>query len=78
MKRHTYQYREDYGAPKKNEEFLEIIGTSLSKDGMSVTLDVGALEEKYLHLIDMTGLLAKGGGKILGAKAWYQVVKAPK
>ena len=45
---------------------------------MMVTLDVGVLKEKYLHLIDMTGLLSKEGGKILGAKAWYHVVKAPK
>lgn len=78
VKRHTYQYHEAYGAPKKNEEFLEINGTTLSEDGMTVTLDVGALEEKYLHLIDMKGLRTKDGGKVLGAKAWYHVVKAPK
>ena len=78
VKRHTYQYHQGYGAPKKNEEVLKITGAKLSDDGMMVTLDVGALEEKYLHLIDMTGLLSKEGGKILGAKAWYHVVKAPK
>jgi len=78
VKRHTYQYHQGYGAPKKNEEVLKITGAKLSDDGMMVTLDVGALEEKYVHLIDMTGLLSKEGGKILGAKAWYHVVKAPK
>ena len=78
VKRHTYEYHQGYGAPKKNEEVLEITGAKLSDDGMMVTLDVGVLKEKYLHLIDMTGLLSKEGGKILGAKAWYHVVKAPK
>ena len=77
VKRHTYQYHEAYGAPKKNEELLEVAGATLSEDGMTVTLVIGALEEKYLHLIDMTGLLSKEGGKILGNKAWYHVVKAP-
>jgi glucose/arabinose dehydrogenase len=78
VKRHTYQYHEAYGAPKKNEAPVVIAGSKLSEDGMTVTLDIGALEEKYLHLIDMAGLRSQDGGKILGAKAWYHVVKAPK
>lgn len=77
VKRHTYQYHEVYGAPKKNEELLEVAGATLSEDGMTVTLAIGALEENYLHLIDMNGLLSREGGKILGNKAWYHVVKAP-
>jgi hypothetical protein len=77
VNRHTYKYHEAYGAPKKNAELLEVAGATLSEDGMTVTLVIGALEEKYLHLIDMTGLLSKEGGKILGNKAWYHVVKAP-
>lgn len=77
VKRHTYDYLQAYGAPKKDEKLLEIVGATLSGDGMTVTLDVGALKEKYLHLIDMTGLRAKDGGKVLGKKAWYHVVKAP-
>jgi len=77
VKKHTYDYHQAYGAPKKDEKPLAIAGAKLSKDSMTVTLDIGALEEKYLHLIDMTGLLSKEGDKILGAKAWYNVVKAP-
>jgi hypothetical protein len=78
VKRHTYDYHQAYGAPKKDEQVLEVKGAVLSEDGMTVTLDVGALQERYLQLIDMTGLRAKDGGKILGNKAWYHVVKAPK
>lgn len=78
VKRHTYQYHEAYGAPKKNEELLVVAGATLSEDGMTVTVDVGALAERYLHLIDMTGLLSQEGEKVLGNKAWYHVVKAPK
>jgi hypothetical protein len=78
VKRHTYQYHEAYGAPKKNEKSLEVAGTTLSSDGMTLTLDIGELEEKYVHFIDMRGLLSQDGGKILGNKAWYHVVKAPR
>jgi hypothetical protein len=78
VKRHTYQYHEAYGAPKKNEKSLDIAGATLSPDGMTVTLDIGGLEEKYIHFIDMKGLLSQDGGKILGNKAWYHVVKAPR
>lgn len=77
VKRHTYDYHQAYGAPKKDERVLEVKGADLSSDGMTLTLDLGALQEKHLHLIDMTGLLDKNGGKILGNKAWYHVVKAP-
>lgn len=78
VSRHTYAYHQAYGAPKKDEKLMEIKGTKLAADGMTLTLDIGPLQEKYLHLIDMTGLRSKDGGKILGAKAWYHVVKAPK
>lgn len=78
VKRHTYDYHQAYGAPKKDESDLGVTTARLSEDGMTVTLEVGALKEKYLHLIGMEGLLAKDGGKILGDKAWYHVVKAPK
>jgi len=77
VKQHTYDYHQAYGAPKKDERVLEVKGADLSSDGMTLTLDLGALQEKHIHLIDMTGLLDKNGGKILGSKAWYHVVKAP-
>jgi hypothetical protein len=78
VKKHTYDYHQAYGAPKKNQATLTINKSTLSSDGKTLILDIGALEEDYLHLIDMTGLLSKDGGKVLGNKAWYQVVKAPK
>lgn len=77
VKRHTYDYHQAYGAPKKDETELAVKSATLSSDGLTLTLDVGALKEKYLHLVDMSGLLAKDGGKILGHKAWYHVLKAP-
>jgi glucose/arabinose dehydrogenase len=78
VKSHTYEYHEAYGAPKKDEQEIAVKGTGLSGDGLTLTLDIGSLKEGYLHLIDMSGLRTKDGGKILGNKAWYQVVKAPK
>lgn len=78
VKSHTYEYHEAYGAPKKDEQEIAVKNSDLSGDGLILTLDIGALKEGYLHLIDMSGLRTKDGGKILGNKAWYQVVKAPK
>jgi glucose/arabinose dehydrogenase len=76
--RHTYDYHSAYGAPKKDLTQLDVKNAKLSADGLNLTFEIGALKEKYLHLIDMTGLVGKDGAKVLGNKAWYQVVKAPK
>lgn len=78
VKKHTYDYHQAYGAPKKDEQDVKVNGAELSSDGLTLTLAIGALQENYLHLIDMSGLRTKDGGNILGNKAWYQVVKAPK
>ena len=78
VSRHTYEYNKAYGAPKKDDTKLAVSAAKLSNDGVTLTLTIGALKEKYLHVIDMTGLRTKDGEKMLGSKAWYQVVKAPK
>lgn len=76
--RHTYDYHQAYGAPKKDLTKLDVKNSKLSADGITLTFEIGALKEKYLHLIDMSGLKGRGGEKVLGHKAWYQVIKAPK
>jgi hypothetical protein len=78
VSRHTYDYHQAYGAPKKDLTKLDVKHAKLSADGLTLTFEIGVLKEKYLHLIDMTGLLGKDGSKVLGNKAWYQVIKAPK
>jgi glucose/arabinose dehydrogenase len=78
VKRHTYDYHRAYGAPKKDETALPVEKATSSADGMTLMLAIGPLKEKYLHLIDMSGLRSKDGGKVLGNNAWYQVIKAPK
>ena len=78
VKKHTYDYHQAYGAPKKDEQNVKVNDAKLSDDGLTLTLDIGALQENYLHLINMAGLRTKDGGNILGSMAWYQVVKAPK
>lgn len=76
-KRHTYKYHSNYGSSKVDETILPAKST-LSEDGKTLTLDLGGtLKEKYLHLIDLTALRTKSGEALLGAKAWYQVNKAP-
>ncbi len=78
VSRHTYDYHQAYGAPKKDLTKLDVKHAKLSTDGLTLTFEIGALKEKYLHFIDMTGLLGKDGAKVLGNKAWYQVINAPK
>jgi hypothetical protein len=78
VKSHTYAYHQAYGAPKAGEQEIVPKAVVISPDGLKLTLDIGPLKENHLHLIDMSGLLAKDGSKIHGDKAWYQVVKAPK
>lgn len=76
-KRHTYKYHANYGSPKIDETSLPA-KASLSKDGRTLTLNLGGpLKEKYLHLLDFTSLRSASGNHLLGAKAWYQVNKAP-
>ncbi|MDE0835625.1 MAG: hypothetical protein OSA84_04660 [Akkermansiaceae bacterium] len=75
---HTYEYRSNYGSPKKDEKAMEVKKAKLSEGGKVLTLDLGELREGYLHFVDMTELKSATGGALLGDKAWYQVVKAPK
>lgn len=78
MKSHTYEYHENYGSKKKDENTLTVEATELSDDGMTLKLDLGGLKEGYLHFADLTKLKSKDGKEILGGKAWYHAVKVPK
>lgn len=75
--RHTYKYSADYGSPKIDETELAV-QASLSADGRTLTLELGPLKEKYLHMLDLGKLRSTAGSGLLGDKAWYQVNYAPK
>ncbi|QTN33885.1 hypothetical protein HZ994_16720 [Akkermansiaceae bacterium] len=77
VKSHTYKYHAAYGSPKVDEREMEVKAAKLSSDGKVLTLDLGALREGYLHLVDMSALKSASGSQLFGDKAWYQVVKAP-
>lgn len=76
--RHTYEYHAAYGAPKKNLEKLPLQQVERSADGRRVRLKLGALRESYLHYFDLRSVRSQDGNQLLGDRAWYQVVKAPK
>jgi glucose/arabinose dehydrogenase len=79
LHRHTYQYHANYGSPKVDDTVLPVTSAILAPDGLSLTLETaGPLKEKYLHFFDLTRLRSKSGDSLLGDKAWYEVVKAPK
>jgi glucose/arabinose dehydrogenase len=78
ISRHTYDYHAAYGAPKKNLEKLALQNIERSADGRRVTIKLGALREAYLHFFDLRSLRSEKGTKLLGDRAWYYVVKAPK
>lgn len=76
-KRHTYKYSAAYGSPKIDESEIPV-QASLSADGKILTLDLGPLKEKYLHLLDLEKLRSATGANLLGDKVWYQVNQVPK
>jgi hypothetical protein len=78
ISRHTYDYHAAYGAPKKNLEKLALQNIERSADGRRITIKLGALREAYLHFFDLRSLRSEKGTKLLGDRAWYYVVKAPK
>jgi glucose/arabinose dehydrogenase len=78
VERHTYKYHANYGSPKVDLKSLAVKKAALSEDGTVLTLELGELKEGYLHHLAMDGLRSRDGKKLLGANAWYQVVKAPK
>lgn len=71
----TYKYHKAYGSPKVDVQTMPVKGAVAN--GQSVNVDLGGLKEGYLHAIDLTGIRSKDGKKLLGDKAWYQVIKAP-
>jgi glucose/arabinose dehydrogenase len=76
-KRHTYSYFSNYGSPKVDETSLPTNKTSVSADGLTVTVEIGPLKEKYLHGLNLKTLRSARGSTLLGEKAWYLVNKAP-
>lgn len=76
-KRHTYKYSEAYGSPKIDETHLPV-QASLSADGQTLTISLGPLKEKYLHLLDLEKLRSATGSNLLGDKAWYEMNLVPK
>ena len=78
VENNTYKYHKTYGSPKVDVQKMEVRDAKLLDDGVTVTLDLGGLKEGYLHAIDMTGVRSVDGKPLLGKKAWYQVIKAPK
>ncbi len=77
IRRHTYDYHVDYGSNKKDEKDVKVKAAELSSDGRTLSLDIGALKEGYLHMLDISGIRSKSGGEVLGDKVWYQVIQAP-
>jgi len=73
----TYEYRSNYGSPKKDLQKLEISQIELLADDKTVILNLKDFKEGYLHAIDMAGVLSTDGNKLLGKKAWYQLNEAP-
>ena len=73
--RHTYDYHAEYGSPKVDETPLEIEVSRLSADGLTLTLEIGDLRERFLHTLDLTGLRSESGDPLLGDLVYYQLNK---
>ncbi|MFK7849358.1 MAG: sorbosone dehydrogenase family protein [Akkermansiaceae bacterium] len=74
----TYHYHKKYGSPKVDVQEMPVKSAELVGEGDAVALEIGSLKEGYLHAIDLSGVRTANGKPLLGDKAWYQVIKAPK
>ncbi len=77
LKRHTYHYHSTYGSSKVDEETVDA-EAGLLPDGVTLTLECGLLREGFLHRIDLSSVRTRNGGKLLGERVWYHVIKAPR
>ena len=74
----TYKYHKAYGSPKVDVTSMPVKNAERTDQGRGIRIDIGGLKEGYLHAIDLTGLRSKNGKPLMGKKAWYHAIKAPK
>ena len=65
-------------SPKVAVEALPLEAAELSQDGLEVMLRCGPLAEGFLHLIDLGSVRTLDGKPLMGDRAWYHVIKAPR
>jgi hypothetical protein len=71
MQTHTYIYQADYGSPEVDETHPTVTRAVVGKDGKSVRLYVGPLQEGHVHELHATGVRSMAGLPLLHADAYY-------
>lgn len=72
-----YKYHPVYGSPIINEEALKIKGVKVSADGMKVRLVIDNLRQYYIHQLNLDGILAADGSKLLHGTGYYTLNNIP-
>ena len=65
MQTYTYIYQANYGSPEVDHTKPAITGAVVGKDGKSVRLTVGPLQEGHIHELHATGVRSAGGLPLL-------------
>ena len=76
VRRFRYKYHAVYGSPKIDLATLATEQASLSADGLTMRIPLAEVAPGFVHEIKFAGLKGADGSELLGATAYYQVVKA--
>jgi glucose/arabinose dehydrogenase len=71
MQTYTYIYQSNYGSPEVDATKPTITRADVSKDGKSVRLYAGPLQEGHVHELHATGVRSASGSPVLHADAYY-------
>lgn len=77
MNSHTYLYHSTYGSDEIQKRNLRIVGTTVSKDGLSVQIRVNSLRRFFVHELIATGIRSRDGEPLLHRHAWYTLNRIP-
>ncbi len=71
MQTYTYIYQASYGSPEVDHTHPPITQAEVGKDGKSVRLTVGPLQEGHVHELHAPGLRSADGLPLLHKEAYY-------
>lgn len=78
LKTFTHMYRQGYGSPEVDQTVPTATRAVVSKDGLSVTVDVDGLVQGHVHDFHLPEMKSKDGEQLLHSSAYYTLNEIPK
>jgi hypothetical protein len=73
----TYIFQSSYGSPEVDQEQPKVTSTTLSPDGLTLTLALEKLIKGHVHQLELTGITGADGSELLHRKAYYTLNEIP-